>query len=953
MTHLHLIAHTHWDREWYLPFQEFRLKLIHLIDRLLAIMHEQEGFTSFMLDGQAIVLEDYLEMRPERRAELEGLIRSGRVLIGPWYILPDEFLVSPESLIRNLLLGREVSSGFGSSMQVGYLPDPFGHIAQMPQILAGFGIKHAAFRRGLGDEALELRWEAPDGSGVLVSYLRDGYDNATRAPVNEQAFEAFIASLRDSLLPHAASTQLLLMNGTDHHEPQPEIPGLIAASRLPGNDLSLSTLPTYFADLEAEIVADGLELPVIRGDLRDSSRHHLLPGVLSSRTWIKQRNHACETLLERWAEPFSTLAQCLLGSPEPRTIWTGHLATPRLAAASGLLKQAWRMLLTCHPHDSICGCSIDQVHDEMRPRFDQVEQIGEEITRQSLQDLADAVNTFQPALQTARAALVVFNPHPFRCSARAKANLELGAGLERFQIIDERGEAAAYRLLSQDRKTLADMVLDADGLRAMMAFVQGGEVMGLSVQEVVVLDGASTVTVDVTLAEEIPPDTQAVEQGTRAVTAALQTYPDSSFRLLARFATRVQIELYAREVPGVGYRTFWLQPGDAGCLESDWETCASIENRYLEVRVEADGTLTLIENATGYILSGQLQFSDTGERGDSYSHAGLGPGEQLRPASCSTPERRQAPGGWDLRYSMRFELPAGLTPEREARLDATITMPVRVHLYLAAEDHGVELDVELENQAADHRLQLLFPSGIPAGSASYDAAFRTAERSTALPDASQDWIEDPVVEQPVRNYVSVAGDDRGLLVATRGLREASVSPEGQIALTLLRCFGWLSRDDLPNRRGGAGPQVETPGGQETGWHRFELKLIPFGSDAGPALREAQAFQAMLQGMGSGIHPGQLLPERELIRVEPASFELTACKTAEDGGLILRGFNRSSRACQVRLRCGFPFSSAWVAGLDERRTDRLPVEESDEIRFDCGGHALKTILLELPGQYQAP
>jgi len=227
MTTLHIVPQTHWDREWYLPFQSFRIKLVHLIDMLLDILDHDPAFTHFTLDGQTIILEDYLEIRPERESDLIRHIRSGRLLIGPWYILPDEFLVSPEATVRNLLQGGSLCDRFGARMDIGYLPDPFGHIGQMPQILLGFGIEMAAFRRGLADEPCELWWQAPDGSRVLTAYLRDGYDNAARLPTIPSVFIDFIRERRDSLAPHSAVAHLLLLNGTDHHEPQPEVPALV------------------------------------------------------------------------------------------------------------------------------------------------------------------------------------------------------------------------------------------------------------------------------------------------------------------------------------------------------------------------------------------------------------------------------------------------------------------------------------------------------------------------------------------------------------------------------------------------------------------------------------------------------------------------------------------------------------------------------------------------------
>ncbi|MCI0475043.1 MAG: alpha-mannosidase, partial [Anaerolineales bacterium] len=135
-----IISHTHWDREWYQPFQEFRVRLVRMMDRLLDLFADNPDFRGFMLDGQTIALEDYLAIRPDRADEVRQHVQAGRLRIGPWYILPDEFLAHPESLIRNLLCGRRVARQFGEPMPVGYIPDTFGHISQLAQIFSGFGI---------------------------------------------------------------------------------------------------------------------------------------------------------------------------------------------------------------------------------------------------------------------------------------------------------------------------------------------------------------------------------------------------------------------------------------------------------------------------------------------------------------------------------------------------------------------------------------------------------------------------------------------------------------------------------------------------------------------------------------------------------------------------------------------------------------------------------------------
>src|SRR6267154_775216 len=157
-----IVTHTHWDREWYQTFQQFRFRLVHAVDTLLDILDRDPGFTHFLLDGQTIVLEDYLEVRPEQEQRLKNYIRSGRIQVGPWYLQPDEFLVSGESLVRNLQIGLQQAAVYGEQMRAGYVPDCFGHIAQLPQILRGFGIDSAFFLNDVASEDLNsvFLWRA-------------------------------------------------------------------------------------------------------------------------------------------------------------------------------------------------------------------------------------------------------------------------------------------------------------------------------------------------------------------------------------------------------------------------------------------------------------------------------------------------------------------------------------------------------------------------------------------------------------------------------------------------------------------------------------------------------------------------------------------------------------------------------------------------------------------------
>lgn len=377
---MHVVSHTHWDREWYQPFEVFRARLVDLIDNLLALLEADPSFRAFHLDGQTILLEDYLEIRPENEQRLRALVREGRILIGPWYLLSDEFLTSGEATVRNLALGHRISAEWGANMRIGYLPDQFGHIGQMPQILRGFGMDSAVFGRGwqiVGDRKAELTWRAPDGAEVFAVLMPCWYNNAQRFPEDADEALAFTERARDALVPLAASPHLLLMNGVDHLEAQAGLPGILASVRemLPeGQRIIHSTLPDYLAQVRESLA--GRDLDVHEGELREDRYASVLAGTLSARMYLKVANDACQRLLERVAEPLATFA-AMVGAGYP----------------GSFLAYAWKQLLKNHPHDSICGCSTDETHLDMEPRFRHARQVAEAQVERSLAAIAEATDT--------------------------------------------------------------------------------------------------------------------------------------------------------------------------------------------------------------------------------------------------------------------------------------------------------------------------------------------------------------------------------------------------------------------------------------------------------------------------------------------------------------------------------------------------------------------------------
>ena len=224
-----IVPHTHWDREWYDTFQTFRLRLVKLLDTLLPMLESDPSYARFMLDGQTVVVDDYLEVRPHARAALQRLAAAGRLSVGPWMVLMDEFMVSGETMVRDLQFGLARGSELGGAMQIGYLPDMFGHVAQMPQLIRLAGMEHAVAWRGVpaAVEQTAFWWQAPDGSRVRTEYLYGSYSNGRDLPQDAKRLVLRAADYEQELGP-ARLDSMLLMNGTDHQMPQPWLGRVVA-----------------------------------------------------------------------------------------------------------------------------------------------------------------------------------------------------------------------------------------------------------------------------------------------------------------------------------------------------------------------------------------------------------------------------------------------------------------------------------------------------------------------------------------------------------------------------------------------------------------------------------------------------------------------------------------------------------------------------------------------------
>lgn len=981
MNTLHLVSHTHWDREWYRTFQQFRLKLVDLVDGLFEILDSDANFLHFTLDGQTIILDDYLAIRPENKEKLTRYIRSGRIVIGPWYILPDEFLVSPEATIRNLLQGDKTCREYGSKMEIGYIPDPFGHIGQMPQILNGFGIKSAVFRRGLSEEPCELCWQSPDGSKVFTSYLRDGYDNAAGLPVRDhELFSHEAGILRDSLKPYARSNHLLLMHGTDHMEPIPGTSAAIeaAAWKMNGDKMIHSTLQKYITEVQASL-ADK-EIPTVRGELRSPRKHHLLPGVLSTRMWIKQYNHMVENLLEKWAEPFSTFAHF------------GKLENPNGSTfePTGMLEYAWRLLMENHPHDSICGCSVDQVHEEMRVRFDQVHQIAVELTQKSLNLLVKSIDTRKNAPENAFTALVVFNPDSRDQTGFVSCEIKVPREVTAFDLMDGFGNNLPYEQGESGSNEIINVVLERDIVLDLISKIHDGRFENLFVQNISMERNGGTVEVIAQVAEGIPPNPENWQRYLNQIKTFTFDPSVENFHIRAKNLNSNQISFNIQNVPGLGWKTVWVYPRSEDELPAQMKlnpflkaitpllltisetgfgkqiisatrrinskVPTKIENEYFIVSLNKNGTLNFLDKRSGHTCTNLNQFKDGGDKGDEYNYS---PPETDGWFSAKLKKKsiQHNPVSQSLSADLELIIPSELESDRKSRSGRRSKVLIHTVASLYSGSKRVDIHTEITNNAKDHRLRVHFPFYVNKEHnttivADHDGHFEVVRRSIGVPEFDPGWVEDPRPEVPQRAFSDISDGQDGLMVANRGLPEVEVIQTSQgteIALTLLRCVGWLSRDDLLTRRNHAGPFLPTPGAQMPGKWEFDYSIIPHAgfwnseTDRSFPFQQADQFNNPLKAIETSIHTGSEPCSGSFIKISHGLFTISSVKeTMDRRGWLVRGYNLSDQEIEVDILPWKRSQTAWLVNLAEKPIQEIESNETGSFTIRARPHEIISI-----------
>jgi len=904
---MHVIPNTHWDREWLYDFQETRMQLVSFLDKLLAMLDSNPGYKSFLMDSQVAPIEDYLDVRPENRGRIEEHVKTGRLLIGPWYTCPEEFNVNGESLVRNLLMGHRVAGSLGHVMKIGYSPFSYGQNSQIAQIYAGFGIDTILFYHGVTLEEVpsEFILEGADGTRLLGTRMgsnarynfffdvyrpavygkeilerdyawKDGglpfhlcgprdylghyflLDPAKR--LDEEKLKSGLENLKAKEVEACSTKVLAYMLGHDSYEPDPVEIDLVqrAASTVRPDRLFFSTLEDYIRRLKSE----AKDLPVLKGERRTprmiGRAAFLYHEVTSSRTRVKQANSRAEAELQRWAEPFSSVAHAI-GYEYPRA----------------LLETAWKYLFRCHPHDTIAGTGVDQIERDVTYRLDQVINISRGLTRRALQNIQLKVDNSD--LPEDEVAVTVYNPSPFERTEVVTAYLDLPkeCGYEYFSILDgETAEKVESQVFS--------------------------------------------------IAEDHP---------------VMRNMNDATLEMPSE---KVGLHFLAPRVPGLGYRTFRIVHEDHASMSvgSMITSPRKMENEYVSVEVMGNGTLTVTDKASGRTYSGLNLFVDDGEAGHAWRHIPPAHDRVITsegsPATVSVAE--DGPLVSSFRVDVTMKIPLELDEagsdeikrldgngDKARRSEEEREMKVSSLITLRKGQRYVEIVTAFDNQCRDHRFRAAFPTALDTDVCHAESAFDVVERRIVR-DSKGPWISPWNPASPQQRFVDLSDGEAGLAVINDGLREYEISedPSRTIYLTLLRAYevalttvAW---------RWERHPEMKLS--QCPGEHEFRYAVMPHAGEwskagVGP---QAERFNLPMTVAQVGRHGGSMPKAWGFVTIEPENVLMSALKRAEeDDSLVLRLYNPTPSSIEAKVHLSMPLRSAELTDFEERRKESLSIE----------------------------
>lgn len=927
LMHGHFIPNTHLDREWTMDFQHTRKLTVDFLNELLLILERIPGYT-FLLDSQAVPLEDYLEVMPENEQKLREHIQNGRINAGPWYSALDMNCLSGESIVRNMLWGHLVVEKFGPVMKVGYTPFGWGQMSQLPQIYRGFGIDVAFFYRGITDKEVpqsEFIWEGADGSELLTSRFGTGarynfyfdvwrkafysslphrllrrfhwdedaapfklcseesrFDHGSvfdvNRPVNLEAVRAAFRDLIEREQKHFGVGEIAFMHGMDTSTPdlrEAEVLEACQGACKEEETLFYSSLPRYAQAIKEKV--QGKQLSRIQGEARhvkmcEHGFSYIANDIISARSRQKAFLTKVEGALTRQAEPFAAMA-LIAGTPWPEKY----------------LEIGWKQFLKCHPHDTVGGCGIDRLEQDAMYRLRDVMSVATLVSSESLMAVQGRINT--AGLERKQVLLTVFNPSLNARTEVVKAYVDVPRELKisKFALLDPAGNPVAFTIERTGKQN--------------------------------------------------------------------KVFRDHRDLALMSYTDEYCLQFEAINIPAMGYKTFQLRRGQQSAKSKAADSGFVLENEHLKASVNADGSLQLLDKASGESFSNLNYFEDDGEVGNSWSHVkpandleirSLGGKAKLSWVTCSEVVST-------IKAKMVLKVPE-TTPLSEDRRDWRQStrkakklreMPIEVEYTLRKGARSVEVKVLVDNQCRNHRLRALFPTGIAAENSYAEAPFDVVERRIVR-DSQNPYGHFPSLTFPMVRFAGVTAGKRNFAILSGGLKEYEVlnDTDHTFALTLFRGYEnniCTSGDfDLESRHGDLAQSI---GRHE---HVYRIWAAAPGKEHARLFAEADAMHAPLMVAETKSRSGGDLPlEQSFAGLDNPHLNLSGIKKgSRKDWLIVRLFNASSETQRGTLSFGAAVSDAKLVNLNEEELQERPALSGCAVSVSVGPKKIATLAVTL-------
>ncbi len=903
---VHIVTYTHWDREFRWEFERTRMRLVDCIDHLLEIMEQRKDYRSFLLDGQLTLIDDYLEIRPERRAIIQKLAKEGRLEVGPWYTLADCAPVQGESVVRNLLYGTRKCEEYGGPLKCGYNVFSFGQIGQLPQIYSQFGIDTAIFYKYMDPKKSkyhEFLWESPDGTRALASrlgrearwnfffaahipivYDKDAWDKEwqyhwgelgktfhTADPDNyswfyeildpetgyhkeniRMAMERALSTVEGTAAPET----VLMFEGTDFTEPHPLLPDILKDIQdAYGDELEIvhSTLTDYLADLKESL--KDKELDVVSGPMRDGPVGSIHTDVFSTHPEIMIENSHTENTLVRFAEPLSAFAWKHGIEPYPSTY----------------LEKTWKLLFQSHAHDSMHGLGPQTLAEGEMSRLKQAGIIAKGLERRGLERINKEIDTSK--ISDTEYFISVHNE----------------AAFPRSEVVE------CYVDVPRDARLHYVRIEDLDGNL-------------VEVQEV-----------------------------SQKETRAGIYHPRS--RNMPFYCVKVHLYFYAEEVPACGYKTFklkWVSKNEYPYPHEDWDApriyaknllCGvnEAENEYLRVKIQPNGTIDLLNKETGYTYKGMGYLMDMGDKGNMWMYD-TPAGDQILNnlgENAMVSVRENGPLAVRFMIKNRIVVPKEYNWSKMCRSEEMVEIPVCTEIILRKGSRYLECGTTIENTAKDHYLKLCFPTNLNAAITSADGSFMVTEYPV-LPSENGELRGNELARHPMQLWMNLESNGQGFAILSDATKDYEIMEHDDrqtIAVGLVR--GTRLRIACDNRL-----WMEYPGDESSQSLRkftYRYALMPYCGNWEQAklYQEGMAFNVTLHACQFGRQQGQFPAVHSFMEISGDNLVLSCIKKAEErDSLVIRIYNPTDHSIQGTLKTALPCEKAYRIQLDETREEEL-------------------------------